>query len=134
MKKIIIALSIILAFAMFNSSAKASGDGCQLAIIEGEPIYSECDCFDYQCSGYRMYDAYELCGTTSCDDDGCHDCMSRYDPYNWYGHVNGMEYECYTPRFGCQGEGEGQGEECNVFDPWICYYYDHWEHCVCLLK
>lgn len=128
MKKIVITLSIILAFAMFNSSAKAFD--CQIGIVE--EIYSDCDCYGNQCYGYRWYQCGEVCSTGTCDDDGCHNCRNLWDYPNLHAHVAYTEYECFTPRFGCQGEGLGEGEECNEFFPMQYYYLDHWKHCVCL--
>ena len=127
MKKIIIALSIILAFAMFNSSAKAA-DTCTMCIFQDIEVYYECACYNYECSGYRWYGVIaKCCGGCDCPEQRY--CLQGpIDPPQSF--LQWVEYECYTPRFGCEGEGLEKGEECNEGNPiWYSEYL--YTSCIC---
>jgi hypothetical protein len=111
MKKIVTALSIILAFAMFNSSAKAT-DTCGFESFQDNEVYWDCTCENYQCSGYRWYRVITVCGG-GCDNEPCPEsCYPKHvDPYARF-FWQWVEYECYTPRFGCD-----VGADCNERNP-----------------
>jgi hypothetical protein len=123
MKKIVISLSIILAFAMFNSSAKAQTGYCD-TYLGGYVLYAECDCFDHVCSGYRWYYSTILCQDHCCP--GYH-CGSVWDYPNLHPSVTWIEFECYTPRFGCD-----VGADCNAGEPLNYYEYSYYDPCVCV--
>lgn len=125
MKKIVISLSFILAFVMFNNSAKALSY-CSLSVHQ--KIHSVgCPCEDHDCSGYVWYSAWEDCNddTLICADG--YVCTNKWIWPDSHFYPEWVEYECLTPRFGCD-----VGTDCIEGNPEWYGYYSYWEPCHCL--
>jgi len=116
MKKTVVSLIAILAFAMFTVSSKAedcgyhSGDGVMI---------TECGCRALGCVGSRVYKYWNFCGGSCPPDEICY--YNYWEEMEWITLMNEVWYECVGI---CPyGKVEGCAEINPIYTYNIFYYY-----------